>query len=105
MTSVITAPAPNRRGAAMFTSNDKLAAVFLRRANIIFRAAVHYGYRNLVLGAWGCGAFGNDPRIVAEAFKSALKQDGLEMYFDKVCFAVYGNEASNNYRTFKLVFK
>lgn len=31
------------------------------------------GYTRLVLGAWGCGAFGNDPQMVAEMFGEALK--------------------------------
>ena len=30
--------------------------------------AAWYGYRNLVLGAWGCGAFGHDTETVAGYF-------------------------------------
>ena len=103
-TSVITAPAPNRRGAAVFTSKKTLAETFLHRALIILRTAVKYEYRNLVLGAWGCGAFGNDPFMVAECFKQALQTDNLSAYFATVCFAVYGSHDSNNFRAFKSVF-
>lgn len=31
-----------------------------------------YGYEALVLGAWGCGAFGNDARLAARDFRRAL---------------------------------
>lgn len=103
-TAVITAPAPNRRGAAVFTSKKVLEQTFLRRTAIILRAAVHYGYRNLVLGAWGCGAFGNDPKMVADCFRQVLAQDDLAMYFDTVCFAVYGSDNSKNYLAFQAVF-
>ena len=103
-TAVITAPAPNRRGAAAFTSKKTLEETFLRRAGIILRIAVHYGYKNLVLGAWGCGAFGNDPVMVASCFKAALETDDLAYYFDTVCFAVYGSPESKNYHAFCSVF-
>ena len=103
--AVITAPAPNRRGAAVLTGKKTLEQTFLRRAAIILRAAVRYGYKNLVLGAWGCGAFGNDPDMVAKCFQQALAADSLTLYFDTVCFAVYGSEDSKNYQAFKSVFK
>ena len=103
-TSVITAPAPNRRGAAVFTSKNTLAETFLHRSLIILRTAVKYGYKNLVLGAWGCGAFGNDPVMVADCFRQALETDHLKSYFETVCFAVYGKEDSKNYSAFKSVF-
>ena len=103
-TAVITAPAPNRRGAAVFTSKNTLAETFLHRSLIILRTAVKYGYKNLVLGAWGCGAFGNDPETVAGCFKQALAADNLSCYFDTVCFAIYGSESSKNHLAFKSVF-
>lgn len=102
---VITAPAPNRRGAAVLASKKTLEDTFLRRSQIILRTAVRYGYRNLVLGAWGCGAFGNDPVMVAGCFRQALETDQIRMYFDTVCFAVYGSQDSKNYRAFSDTFK
>ena len=104
-TTVITAPAPNHRGAAVFASKKTIEETFLRRISIILRTAVQYGYRNLVLGAWGCGAFGNDPEMVAKCFQQALAADSLTLYFDTVCFAIYGSEDGKNYQAFKSVFQ
>ncbi len=44
------------------------------------------GHAHLVLGAWGCGAFGNDPEQVAGHFARALQQ--LDGVFDEVEFAI-----------------
>lgn len=41
----------------------------------------------LVLGAFGCGAFANDPHVVAKAMFDALKEFGG--CFDLVEFAIY----------------
>lgn len=101
---VITAPAPNRRGAAVFASRKTITETFLRRIRIILHAAAVSGYSSLVLGAWGCGAFGNSPETVAEQFRIALTDDGMERFFDNICFAVYGKETSNNYTAFRKCF-
>ncbi len=102
---VITAPAPNRHGAAFLTPKDKINSTILRRIRIILRAAAQEGYRELVLGAWGCGAFGNDPVSVAEQFRTALCDDGLGRCFDRVVFAIYGRPDGKNITAFKNVFQ
>ncbi|KAI8814140.1 hypothetical protein BJ742DRAFT_671978 [Cladochytrium replicatum] len=38
----------------------------------IIKFAVERVYAYVVLGAWGCGAFGNDPGLVAEGFRELL---------------------------------
>jgi uncharacterized protein (TIGR02452 family) len=45
------------------------------------------GYSTLVLGAWGCGAFGNDPRRTAVDFRSALEND-FRGAFSDIVFAI-----------------
>ena len=102
---VITAPAPNKRGAAVFASAKTVQETFLRRIRIILRIAAKYGYRDLILGAWGCGAFGNDPEHVAKAFRTALTENGMGTLFDNAVFAIYGYEAGKNYRAFHAVFE
>ena len=50
-------------------------------------AAHHSG--SVVLGAWGCGVFKNDPRVIAELFEEFLCQDPIfRNRWPKVVFAV-----------------
>ena len=101
---VITVPAPNRAGRAMFASADKLAAAMTKRIRIMLAVAKGNGFRDLVLGAWGCGAFRNDPVKVAGYFKTVLLDEGYGAYFDTVCFAIYGKEDGKNYIAFREAF-
>lgn len=43
-----------------------------RRIEFLLQLAEYRGARHLVLSAWGCGAFGQNPRIVAAEFREAL---------------------------------
>jgi len=91
LVSVITAPAPN---AGEVLSRDphagpQVQAALAARAGKVLSVAAQQGHRTLVLGAWGCGVFRNDPRQVAAVFAGWL--DGAEFAgaFDRVVFAVY----------------
>ena len=101
---VITAPAPNRRGAAVAASKKVIRETFLRRIRILLLAAMKHGYRNLVLGAWGCGAFGNPPKEVAGYFKTVIIDEGYGNCFDEICFAIYGKEDGRNITAFREEF-
>jgi len=103
--SIITAPAPNageeiRREPG---ARGEIHAALGRRARLVLAAAVRSGHRTLVLGAWGCGVFRNDPDPVAAAFDEAL--DVARGAFDRVVFAVRerGGEGPN-LRAFKKRF-
>jgi len=104
MTSVITIPAPNRRGAAIFASARTVEETFLRRIRILMCIAAEKGYRSLVLGAWGCGAFGNSPQKVSEYFRRVLIDEGYGRCFGEVVFAVYGSSDGKNIRAFREAF-
>jgi uncharacterized protein (TIGR02452 family) len=56
----------------------------IRRVLEIARA---YGYSALILGAWGCGAFENDPLHTAVDFRQALESD-FGGAFSEVVFAI-----------------
>ncbi|MBR4734006.1 MAG: TIGR02452 family protein [Lachnospiraceae bacterium] len=101
---VVTIPAPNRRGAAMLTSSATIRETMLRRIRIMLRMAANHGYKNLVLGAWGCGAFGNNPKEVAAYFKQVLVEEEYGRCFEKVCFAIYGKEDGRNITAFREQF-
>lgn len=87
--SFLTSPAPNagevlRRDP---DARDRIRRALQERAGRVLDVAAHHGARRLVLGAWGCGVFRNDPREVAEAFHARLTASpGL---FDQVVFAVW----------------
>ena len=82
---VITCAAPNLRNTSI--ADDELWDIHVRRANRLLAVAASLGVRTLVSGAFGCGAFANDARIVADAWARALDEaDGL---LERVDFAVW----------------
>lgn len=100
---VITIAAPNLRSNRFpgFTvSDEELFAIHVKRAIHMLSVAASKRVDILVLGAFGCGAFCNDPEIVSKAYKVALDQ--FEGAFEKVEFAVFCNEYETvNYEVFK----
>ena len=42
----------------------------------VLAVAAYAGYQHLVLGAWGCGVFHNDPEQIAELFGELLLNKG-----------------------------
>ena len=99
--AVATVPAPNRFGESMFYTEKKVADIMTNRIRIMLRLAAKHGYKNIVAGAWGCGAFGNAPADVAAQFGTALTDDGLGRCFERVVFAVYGKPDGRNITAFK----
>lgn len=87
---VITVPAPNRRGKAIFTPKSVLEKVMTERIRYMLNVAHDNKYTSLVLGAWGCGAFGNKTEDVAGYFYRVLIEEQQAQWFDEVCFAVLG---------------
>ena len=58
-----------------------------RRIHRVLSVGRAYHYATVVLGAWGCGAFGNDAVRTATDFRSALEGD-LAGAFTEVVFAI-----------------
>ena len=58
------------------------------RVEKLLAFAVTEGYRDLLLGAWGCGVFRNDPGQIAGLFADALDAE-VGACFDRVTFAVF----------------
>jgi uncharacterized protein (TIGR02452 family) len=91
LTSIITSPAPN---AGQFLRQEKgglpkIAETLERRAGMLLSVAADKGHRVLVLGAWGCGVFQNNPSDVAASFHHWLQHSGFSNAFDRVIFAIY----------------
>jgi uncharacterized protein (TIGR02452 family) len=89
----LTAAAPNLTaiGASQPETAHTVPSVLCARARRILQVAAAHGHRRLVLGAWGCGVFGNDPAIVAAAFHALLQEPG-GLGFEHVVFAVHDPE-------------
>jgi uncharacterized protein (TIGR02452 family) len=101
--SIVTCPAPNLSGVKPEGLQHKLKGLIRERAIRILQVAHANGHKNIILGAWGCGAFGNDPKMVSEAFMLALSK---VPYFEHVTFAVYDTrEPFVLFETFKEVCK
>jgi uncharacterized protein (TIGR02452 family) len=102
LASVITAPAPNA-GAIAQNEPGNLGHVepaLKRRAELVLRIAAAHGVERLVLGAWGCGVFRNDPKVVAKIFADLLAPNGpFAPVFAQVVFAVF--DRSENLATYQ----
>ena len=85
---VVTVPAPNKNGRASVVPQSELNLVMIERLRKMLYMAAREGYRNLVLGAWGTGAFGHDTRTVAEYFRFLFFDDGFNEFFENVVFAI-----------------
>ena len=90
----LTCAAPNAR--AMADSEPEalaaLPALFGRRIEAVLAVALDAKCDALVLGAWGCGVFGNDPAMVADAFATRLGHAGaFRGAFRQIDFAVLDN--------------
>ena len=93
--TIITAPAPNAGAIAKEQPEaiHQIETVFRRRVEQVLSAAVVFGQTALVLGAWGCGVFRNDPKMVARLFGEFLVENGVfARAFEHVVFAVLDRE-------------
>lgn len=58
-----------------------------KRIHRVLAIAKAFGHSALVLGAWGCGAFGNDPHRTAVDFRAALENE-FRGAFSDIVFAI-----------------
>jgi uncharacterized protein (TIGR02452 family) len=102
----ITCAAPNAGAIASNQANStsQIPEVLEQRAALVLGLAALKKHRRLVLGAWGCGVFRNDPNLVARVFKDLL-ETLFKNVFEEVVFAVYDNSKDKRIVTaFKDVF-
>ncbi|HZD01157.1 MAG TPA: TIGR02452 family protein [Actinomycetes bacterium] len=88
--AILTAAAPNA-GALLEREPSRLAevrAALRSRSAKVLATAHRHGHRVLVLGAWGCGVFGNDPEDMAAVFAEHLLDGAFTGRFAQVLFAV-----------------
>lgn len=110
---IITCAAPNLRedpsnpynpsdGDQVIISNEELLNLHIQRGRRVLDVAAAHQADVLILGALGCGAFRNDPHIVAKAYRQILP-DYLH-HFRTIEFAVFCRpNDTTNYQVFKQI--
>jgi uncharacterized protein (TIGR02452 family) len=100
---VITCAAPNATTFYRYHPKDvdKNSKALRSRIKYVLDIASRHNVQTLILGAYGCGVFGQHPLEVAKIFKEELKY----RWFENVIFAVPDGFHVDNYRTFKYIFE
>jgi len=109
---VITIAAPDLRsksnihvpiiGSGTYMHDAELFGYHVKRAIHMFTCAAAKGADVLVLGAFGCGAFQNNPEVVARAYRTAISE--FPKVFKKIEFAVYCSPRDmRNYQVFEKI--
>lgn len=112
--NVITCAAPNLRqrpsnaynpgdgDVTIGITEEELLFLHEKRLARILDVALSEGNEVVILGAFGCGAFANEPEIVAQAAKNVV--DKYRYAFKTIEFAVYCNPwDKKNFEVFKRV--
>lgn len=95
MCDVITCAAPNKHVAQKYENiTDKENSAALRdRIKFVLDVARENEVKTLILGAFGCGVFGQDPIEVADIFKEYLSN--THKCFERVVFAIPKGQDGN----------
>lgn len=86
-------------------ANDEYEIITKNKIRQMFYYASRNGCRYVILGAWGCGVFKNDPIVMSELFwQVMLEWNGA---FEKVVFAVINdrNSSGDNFTAFRNRFR
>jgi len=103
--SIITSPAVNT-GVVKQREPENIASienVMRDRISMIFNVALINQVETLILGAWGCGVFQNDPEMIALLFADQLNGK-YKNAFKKVVFAILDNPKKSTVEQFNKVF-
>lgn len=98
---VLTCAAPNV--SASRVSAEENTRVLDSRIKFVLDIALGHNPEVLILGAFGCGVFGQDPTEVASLFKKYLTAADLPYHFKNVIFAI-PDSRNSNFSVFKSVF-
>jgi uncharacterized protein (TIGR02452 family) len=97
--SFITSPAVNI-GAMKNNRPEELElseVVMIQRMDKVLGLFLQQGIKHLLLGAWGCGVFRNEPENIATYFSTYLLNDGkYARAFESITFAVFDRSKDRN---------
>ena len=105
---VITCAAPNYRSFSMYNSGSEFTNSVVLESRIYFIATIARYYRDkgiktIILGAFGCGVFGQHPKKVAELFRQAFLNAGMNVIFAVIDKGGHTREGA--YNIFKQVIE
>ena len=91
--SVISCAAPMVRLGLEGMSKQEYEMMVYQRIQGMLLVAASHGYRHLILGAFGCGVYGNDAATISDLFFRAIRNlsyagTGSSRLFDSIDFAV-----------------
>lgn len=102
---VITCAAPYLDSSTRRKTKE-LMTIYQSRIRNILEVAMSRDVDIIILGAFGCGAFNNDPKLMSQAFKELLVDEDYMKYFKKVIFAIKSTGKNcPNITAFKNTFK
>ena len=101
-TLVVTSAAVNVNRVRI-AERDKVPEVMRQRMHKIIQLFIREGCNILILGAFGCGVFSNDPYLIAQIWKDELDKYGG--YFDRLIFSIMckNTKDSVNYQAFSKI--
>ncbi len=104
--SVMSCAAPMIRMGLEGMTQQEYRDMLSGRIQGMLLVAASLNYRHLILGAFGCGIFGNDAAVVSDLFYKAVQEfscngRGIDQLFDSIDFAVLCRpDKDYNYREF-----
>ena len=113
---ILTCAAPNLRpkpynrmnpgkGSSIQLTDRELAELHRSRARHLLTIAAAHHDEVLILGAFGCGAFQNNPRVVAQVYREVLNEKEFKNRFLHIEFAVFHTpRETKNFEAFQRVF-
>jgi len=101
--SLVAAAAPNLRFANPPELNDSNLMYDAIKAILIAPKVMQPEVTTIILGAWGCGAFGGNPDDISELFCRALSDERLGRLYKEVHFAILesGRGEDRNAKVFR----
>lgn len=108
LVSIITSPAVNVGAIRKNEPSNvqKIRSTMETRIRSVLAVARKHNHDSIVLGAWGCGVFGNDPNDIATLFAEALRNDSRFVgAFERIVFGVLDfAHGTPTYESFRNVF-
>jgi uncharacterized protein (TIGR02452 family) len=101
--SIITLAAINLKKYKL--SHNKIINITTKKIETIFKIAILNNHDSIILSAFGCGAYENDPTLIANIFKDVIYNNNYKSYFKHICFAIIGDNNSEKHGGNLKIFK